>query len=62
MLNDQLDVVFGALAEPIRRAILLRLTTGDANVAELAAPFKVSQITSARDALDCETRWTPPYR
>ena len=40
---DQLSAVFGALADPTRRAILTRLAEGDANVAELTAPFKVSQ-------------------
>src|SRR5690242_15334549 len=40
---DQLSEVFGALADPTRRAILLRLTKGDANVAEIAAPFEMSQ-------------------
>lgn len=43
MAVDQLSIVFGALADPTRRAILARLTTGDANVAELAAPFRISQ-------------------
>jgi DNA-binding transcriptional ArsR family regulator len=43
MQVDQLGAVFGALADPTRRAILSRLTEGDATVAELAAPFKVSQ-------------------
>lgn len=42
-LSDQLTAVFTALADPTRRAILQRLTTGDANVAELAAPFAMSQ-------------------
>jgi DNA-binding transcriptional ArsR family regulator len=45
---DQLDSVFGALADPTRRAILARLTEGDANVAELAAPFSVSQPAISR--------------
>jgi DNA-binding transcriptional ArsR family regulator len=40
---DQLSAVFGALADPTRRAILARLAEGDANVAELTAPFQVSQ-------------------
>jgi DNA-binding transcriptional ArsR family regulator len=39
---DQLDVVFGALADPTRRAILARLASGDATVTELAAPFAMS--------------------
>ena len=34
-----LDAVFSALADPTRRAILARLTQGDAPVAALAAPF-----------------------
>jgi DNA-binding transcriptional ArsR family regulator len=42
MSVDQLNAVFGALADPTRRAILARLTQGDATVAELAAPFSVS--------------------
>lgn len=38
----QLDLAFGALAHPIRRGILARLSTGEATVSELAKPFKVS--------------------
>ena len=45
---DQLSAVFGALADPTRRAILTRLTTGDATVAELSAPFTVSQPAISR--------------
>jgi DNA-binding transcriptional ArsR family regulator len=48
MAPDQLDSVFSALADPTRRAILARLTEGDANVAELAAPFSVSQPAISR--------------
>jgi DNA-binding transcriptional ArsR family regulator len=40
---DQLSVVFGALSDPTRRAILARLAEGDASVAEIHAPFDVSQ-------------------
>jgi len=43
MAVDQLSVVFHALADPTRRAILLHLIQWDATVAELAAPFSVSQ-------------------
>ena len=39
----QLDATFGALADPTRRAILARLSRGDASVNELAAPFAMSQ-------------------
>jgi DNA-binding transcriptional ArsR family regulator len=48
MPGDQLSAVFGALADPTRRAILSRLTQGDAKVAELAAPFKMSQPAISR--------------
>ncbi|MGH2559835.1 MAG: ArsR/SmtB family transcription factor [Thermomicrobiales bacterium] len=48
MAGDQLSAVFGALADPTRRAILARLTQGDANVAEIAAPFAVSQPAISR--------------
>jgi DNA-binding transcriptional ArsR family regulator len=37
-----LDQTFAALADPTRRAILARLATGEATVAELAAPFSIS--------------------
>jgi DNA-binding transcriptional ArsR family regulator len=37
-----LDVVFGALADPTRRAVLARLREGDASVGELAHPFGMS--------------------
>jgi DNA-binding transcriptional ArsR family regulator len=45
---DRLSTVFGALADPTRRAILGRLTGGDATVAELAAPFQMSQPAISR--------------
>ena len=48
MAVDQLDAVFGALADPTRRAILERLTQGEASVAEIAAPFTVSQPAISR--------------
>ena len=40
---DLLDRVFAALADPTRRAIIARLVTGDATVAELNRPFRMSQ-------------------
>lgn len=42
MATDQLSSVFAALADPTRRAILARLTKGEASVNELAKPFKIS--------------------
>jgi DNA-binding transcriptional ArsR family regulator len=45
---DQLSSVFGALADPTRRAILARLAQGDLPVRELAAPFPMSQPAISR--------------
>ncbi|HUP62938.1 MAG TPA: metalloregulator ArsR/SmtB family transcription factor [Thermoanaerobaculia bacterium] len=43
MVNeDHLNATFAALADPTRRAILARLTTGEASVTELAQPFDMS--------------------
>src|SRR3981081_3081021 len=39
---DRLDVTFAALADPTRRAILSRLSKGEASVTELAKPFNLS--------------------
>jgi DNA-binding transcriptional ArsR family regulator len=39
----RLDATFAALAHSTRRAILARLTSGEASVTELAAPFRMSQ-------------------
>ena len=38
-----LDATFAALADPTRRAILTRLSSGEATVGELAAPFAMTQ-------------------
>lgn len=38
-----LDATFAALADPTRRAILARLTVGEASVTEIAGPFAMSQ-------------------
>jgi DNA-binding transcriptional ArsR family regulator len=40
--TEQLDRTFAALADPTRRAILARLTSGEATVTELAKPFAMS--------------------
>jgi DNA-binding transcriptional ArsR family regulator len=40
---DRLNATFLALADPTRRAILARLTLGEASVNELAEPFDMSQ-------------------
>lgn len=43
-MNDShnLDSVFSALAHPVRRQLIVRLTEADATVNELAAPFAMS--------------------
>lgn len=42
MATDRLSLIFGALADPTRRAILARLSEGEATVNELAQPFSIS--------------------
>ena len=43
MLNDSnLDRTFQALADPVRRGVLARLSRGPASVSELAKPFSIS--------------------
>jgi DNA-binding transcriptional ArsR family regulator len=42
MTTDQLSRTFSALADPTRRAILARLSAGEATVNELAEPFTMS--------------------
>jgi DNA-binding transcriptional ArsR family regulator len=39
---DRLSLTFSALADPTRRAILARLSSGAASVTEIAAPFSMS--------------------
>ena len=43
MATDPLSLTFAALADPTRRAILARLSHGNASVTELAKPFDMSQ-------------------
>lgn len=40
--EDRLSLVFAALADPTRRAILSRLSRGSATVGEVAEPFSIS--------------------
>ena len=42
MTTDLLSATFSALADPTRRAILARLSQGEATVGELAAPFDMT--------------------
>ena len=40
--TDELSRIFGALADPTRRAILARLSRGEAGVQEIAKPFNMT--------------------
>ena len=42
LTEERLDRTFAALADPTRRAILARLTQGEASVTELAKPFRMT--------------------
>jgi DNA-binding transcriptional ArsR family regulator len=42
MPTDRLSIMFSALADPTRRAILARLTLGETSVSEIAKPFDIS--------------------
>ena len=42
LTSDDLDLLFGALADATRRSIVERLAVGEATVTELAAPFSIS--------------------
>jgi DNA-binding transcriptional ArsR family regulator len=46
--SSRLDLVFSALSDPTRRAILARLARGEATVGELAKPFDMRQPTISR--------------
>ena len=41
-MSEQLDTIFNALADPVRRSILAQLSGGEAQVGEIAAPFEIS--------------------
>lgn len=46
--SDRLSLVFAALADPTRRAILARLASGDADVSQLMKPFDLRQPTISK--------------
>ena len=48
MATDALSLTLAALADPTRRAILARLSLGEASVSELVAPFGISQPAISR--------------
>lgn len=55
MATDQLSLIFGALADPTRRAMLARLSEGEATVTELAEPFDISLPAISRHLKVLET-------
>lgn len=42
LAEERLDAAFSALSDPTRRAIVTRLSAGEATVKELAEPFTIS--------------------
>ena len=47
-MQDQLSATFAALADPTRRAILARLSRGEASVSELTEPFAITMPAISR--------------
>lgn len=47
-MPSSLDATLSALSDPTRRAMLARLTRGEATVSELGAPFAISQPAISR--------------
>src|ERR1700712_4399995 len=62
MTTDRLSQIFGALADPTRRAILARLADGEATVTELAEPFDISLPAISRHLKVLEKGGPPPAR
>ena len=46
--DDQLDRAFAALGDPVRRAMIARLSRGPATVNELAEPFPITKQAVSR--------------
>lgn len=55
MTLDPLTATFSALADPTRRAILARLSLGEATVGELAEPFDITLQAISRHLKVLET-------
>jgi DNA-binding transcriptional ArsR family regulator len=53
--DDELDRAFMALADPVRRALLARLSRGEATVNELAEPFDITKQAVSRHIQVLET-------
>src|SRR3954447_3346703 len=48
MPQERMSLAFAALADPTRRAILVRLAQGEATVSQLAEPFRLKQPTISK--------------
>src|SRR4051812_39222200 len=46
--DERLDRAFAALADPVRRALVARLSRGEATVNELAEPFSITKQAVSR--------------
>ena len=46
--DDRLDRAFAALSDPVRRALIARLSRGEATVNELAEPFSITKQAVSR--------------
>ena len=68
--DDRLDRAFTALADPVRRRIIARLSRGPATVNELAEPFDITkqavskhiQVLLNAAQLEALTAWIDKYR
>jgi DNA-binding transcriptional ArsR family regulator len=47
-VEERLDRAFAALGDPVRRALVARLSRGDATVNELAEPFTITKQAVSR--------------
>src|ERR1700687_2007090 len=62
MLNYRaLDSVFRALADPTRRAIIERLSDGDASVSDLAEPLPISLAAVVQHRAGAGAKWPDPH-
>jgi len=52
--SEDLDLLFGALADATRRRIVERLAAGEATVTELAKPFAISLPAISPDSSTCQ--------
>ena len=58
-IADPLSTTFAALADPTRRAILARLSEGEATVGELAQPHAMSLPSISRHLKVRSAQWRP---